>query len=149
MSEIKDPSAEFWDGKRVTVTGGAGFLGKPTVRILESLGAEVTVPRSAEFDLRETEAALEALNGAEVVIHLAANVGGIGFNRRHPAPLVHDNMAMGLTSSRRPESLKLRSSFRCAPSAPTPNSSTCLSRKTTSGTGIRKRRTLRMVWQRR
>ena len=96
MSETKAPSSEFWDGKTVTVTGGAGFLGKPTVRLLESLGAEVTVPRSVDFDLTEKAAALEALNGAEIVVHLAANVGGIGFNRRHPAPLVHDNMSMGL-----------------------------------------------------
>jgi len=96
MSEIREPTEEFWSGKQVTVTGGAGFLGKPTVRLLESLGAQVTVPRSAEFDLTEAAAAKEALKGAEVVIHLAANVGGIGFNRRHPAPLIRDNMAMGL-----------------------------------------------------
>lgn len=96
MSEIREPTPGFWTGKAVTVTGGAGFLGKPTVRLLESLGAEVTVPRSAEFDLTEAPAARAALEGAEVVIHLAANVGGIGFNRRHPAPLVRDNMAMGL-----------------------------------------------------
>ena len=96
MSEIREPTQGFWNGRAVTVTGGAGFLGKPTVRLLESLGAEVTVPRSAEFDLTEAYAALEALKGADVVIHLAANVGGIGFNRRHPAPLIRDNMAMGL-----------------------------------------------------
>jgi GDP-L-fucose synthase len=96
MRDLREPSEEFWSGKRVTVTGGAGFLGKPTVRLLESLGAEVTVPRSAEFDLTEAGAALQALKGAQVVIHLAANVGGIGFNRRHPAPLIRDNMAMGL-----------------------------------------------------
>jgi GDP-L-fucose synthase len=96
MSEFREPTREFWGGKKVTVTGGAGFLGKPTVRLLESLGAEVTVPRSTEFDLTEAAAAKEALRGAEVVIHLAANVGGIGFNRRHPAPLIRDNMAMGL-----------------------------------------------------
>ena len=96
MSGEREPSPGFWEGKAVTVTGGAGFLGKPTVRLLESLGAEVTVPRSAEFDLTDAEPARAALEGAEVVIHLAANVGGIGFNRRHPAPLVRDNMAMGL-----------------------------------------------------
>jgi GDP-L-fucose synthase len=93
---MREPTSGFWNGKAVTVTGGAGFLGKPTVRLLESLGADVTVPRSAEFDLTEAAAAREALGGAEVVIHLAANVGGIGFNRRYPAPLIRDNMAMGL-----------------------------------------------------
>ena len=96
MSAEREPSPAFWEGKAVTVTGGAGFLGKPTVRLLDSLGADVTVPRSAEFDLTEAGPARAALEGAEVVIHLAANVGGIGFNRRHPAPLVRDNMAMGL-----------------------------------------------------
>ncbi|MBK5232234.1 MAG: GDP-L-fucose synthase [Thermoleophilia bacterium] len=93
---MKEPSPSYWEGKAVTVTGGAGFLGQPTVRRLEELGAEVTVPRSADYDLTEPGAALEALQGAEIVIHLAANVGGIGFNRRHPAPLIRDNMAMGL-----------------------------------------------------
>lgn len=92
----RQPSRDFWQGKPVVVTGGAGFLGKPTVRMLDELGAEVRVPRSAEFDLTDPRACREALNGAEVVLHLAANVGGIGYNRRNPGPLVRDNMAMGL-----------------------------------------------------
>jgi GDP-L-fucose synthase len=92
----RSPDAAFWRGKEVVVTGGAGFLGKPTVRMLSELGAEVRAPRSAQHDLTDPAACLEALRGAEVVVHLAANVGGIGFNRRNPAPLVRDNMAMGL-----------------------------------------------------
>ncbi|MGA7397248.1 MAG: GDP-L-fucose synthase [Solirubrobacterales bacterium] len=96
MPALNQPSEKFWDGKKVHVTGGAGFLGKPTVRLVESLGAEVTVLRSSEFDLTDPVAAREGLAGADVVLHLAANVGGIGFNRRHPAPLIRDNMAMGL-----------------------------------------------------
>jgi GDP-L-fucose synthase len=90
------PDPAFWASKRVTVTGGAGFLGKPTVAVLEELGAEVRTIRSAEFDLRDQAACLEALRHAQVVIHLAANVGGIGYNRRNPGPLAHDNLAMGL-----------------------------------------------------
>lgn len=90
------PDGAFWQGKPVVVTGGAGFLGKPTVRLLEELGAEVRVPRSAEHDLTDPVACREALGGAEVVLHLAANVGGIGYNRRNPGPLARDNMAMGL-----------------------------------------------------
>jgi len=78
----------------VTVTGGAGFLGSAVVRDTEALGADVSVIRSADYDLRDASATREAVAGASVVIHLAANVGGIGFNRRNPAPLVHDNMAM-------------------------------------------------------
>ena len=92
----RQPGGAFWQGKSVVVTGGAGFLGKPTVRMLEQLGAEVRVPRSAEHDLTDPAACREALSGAEVVLHLAANVGGIGYNRRNPAPLARDNMAMGL-----------------------------------------------------
>jgi GDP-L-fucose synthase len=90
------PDSSFWAGRPTVVTGGAGFLGKPTVRMLEELGAEVRVPRSAEYDLTDRAACRKALAGAEIVLHLAANVGGIGFNRRNPAPLAHDNLAMGL-----------------------------------------------------
>jgi GDP-L-fucose synthase len=89
------PDAAFWRGKAVTVTGGGGFLGAPTVRLLEHVGADVRVIRSADFDLRDQRAAREAVDGAEVVIHLAARVGGIGFNRRNPAPLAYDNLMMG------------------------------------------------------
>ena len=52
--------------------------------------------RSADHDLRDRAACFEALHDAQVVIHLAANVGGIGYNRRNPGPLAHDNLAMGL-----------------------------------------------------
>lgn len=86
----------FWNGRRVVVTGGAGFLGKPTVSMLEELGADVGVPRSAEHDLTDVTACREVLEGADVVLHLAANVGGIGYNRRNPAPLARDNLLMGL-----------------------------------------------------
>ena len=89
----REPS--FWTGKRVAVTGGAGFLGAPTVARLRALGADVNVVRSADFDLRDPVACREALEGADVVIHLAARVGGIGFNRRNPAPLAYDNLMMG------------------------------------------------------
>lgn len=80
----------------MTVTGGGGFLGKPTVRLLEGLGALVSVPRSVEYDLTDPTACRRALDGAEIVIHLAANVGGIGYNGRNPAPLARDNLAMGI-----------------------------------------------------
>jgi GDP-L-fucose synthase len=85
----------FWRGKATVVTGGGGFLGAPTVRLLETLGADVRVVRSADHDLRDQRAAREAVDGADVVIHLAARVGGIGFNRRNPAPLAYDNLMMG------------------------------------------------------
>ena len=91
---MAEPTPAFWDGKAVTVTGGAGFLGTAVTRDLEELGANVRVIRSAEHDLRDPAATRAAVDGAEVVIHLAANVGGIGYNRANPAPLVHDNMMM-------------------------------------------------------
>jgi GDP-L-fucose synthase len=93
MSAAPDPG--FWSRKNVVVTGGAGFLGQPTVKLLEELGAEVRVTRSSEHDLRDPAACREALDAAQIVIHLAARVGGIGFNRRNPAPLAYDNLIMG------------------------------------------------------
>jgi GDP-L-fucose synthase len=90
------PSPGFWSAKEVAVTGGGGFLGKPTMRMLEEAGAEARAIRSADHDLRDPEATRAALDGAQVVIHLAANVGGIGYNGRNPGPLAHDNLAMGL-----------------------------------------------------
>ena len=94
MSGVTEPGPQFWQGKPVVVTGGAGFLGRPLVRRITELGAEPTVIRSADHDLRAPPAARAAVDGAAVVIHLAANVGGIGFNRANPAPLVYDNMMM-------------------------------------------------------
>jgi GDP-L-fucose synthase len=88
-----DPA--FWRGKTTVVTGGGGFLGAPTVRMLADLGADVRVVRSADHDLRDQRAARDAVDGADVVLHLAARVGGIGFNRRNPAPLAYDNLIMG------------------------------------------------------
>jgi GDP-L-fucose synthase len=90
----RQPSPAFWEGRAVTVTGGAGFLGRVVVRDLRELGAEVRAIRSSEYDLRDPAAARDAVDGAEIVVHLAANVGGIGFNRRNPAPLVYDNLMM-------------------------------------------------------
>ena len=86
-----------WTGQRVTVTGGAGFLGRRVVARLQQAGALVSAPRSSEYDLTvpgTAEAMLDALDPS-VVIHLAADVGGIGYNLDHPARLYLANLLMG------------------------------------------------------
>jgi len=86
------------DQKSIVVTGGAGFLGRHVVAELERSGAkQVFVPRSREFDLVSGDAARRLLDHArpDVVIHLAAVVGGIGANRRHPGRFFYQNLMMG------------------------------------------------------
>lgn len=92
--DVTHPSKAFWSGKQVAVTGGAGFVGSAVVGELKQLDADVHTVRSAEHDLRDPAAARTAVDEMDIVIHLAATVGGIGFNRRNPAPLVYDNMMM-------------------------------------------------------
>ena len=91
---MAEPSQDFWESRSVVVTGGAGFLGQAVVRDLQALNADVRVVRSADHDLRDPHATRAAVDGAQAVIHLAAEVGGIGFNRANPAPLVYDNLMM-------------------------------------------------------
>ncbi|HVR00923.1 MAG TPA: GDP-L-fucose synthase [Polyangia bacterium] len=88
----------FWQGKRVVVTGGAGFLGSFVVGRLKREGASVFVPRSAEYDLVDRAAVRRVLVDArpELVIHLAAQVGGIGANRANPGRFFFENSMMGL-----------------------------------------------------
>lgn len=87
----------FWSNKRVVITGGAGFLGSHIIKNLEKRGAkDIFVPRFPEYDLREKEACFKAAKGADIVIHLAANVGGIGYNRDFPGTLFYDNILMGV-----------------------------------------------------
>jgi GDP-L-fucose synthase len=84
--------------KRIVVTGGAGFLGKQVIAQLQQAGAnpeKIFVPRSQEFDLCTLEACHKVVQNQDVVIHLAAHVGGIGLNREKPAELFYDNLMMG------------------------------------------------------
>jgi GDP-L-fucose synthase len=86
-------------GKRILVTGGSGFLGaKVLERLAEHDVAEVYAPRSADYDLREHDAIRAALadSRAEVVVHLAAVVGGIGANMATPGQFFYDNAIMGI-----------------------------------------------------
>lgn len=89
---------QFWADKRVCVTGGAGFLGSYVVRRLERRGAgDIFVPRIEEYDLIQPEAIDRMMADAnpDVIIHLAANVGGIGANLARPAEFFYDNLMMG------------------------------------------------------
>ncbi len=89
----------FLEGKRVFVTGGAGFLGSHVCRELEQFSpAEIVVPRSAQHDLREPAVVSELLRSQQpqVVIHLAAVVGGIGANRENPGRYFYENAVMAI-----------------------------------------------------
>jgi len=86
-------------GQKILVTGGSGFLGGPLIRELVLRGArpeDVTVPEYPRHDLRLREACADVVAGQDLVIHLAANAGGIGWNLAHPGALFYDNAAMGI-----------------------------------------------------
>jgi GDP-L-fucose synthase len=92
-------STSFWQERRVIVTGGAGFLGAAVVNTLRERGArDIIVPRSHEYDLRNLSAIRRLLAEVrpQMIIHLAARVGGIGANREHPADFFYDNLMMGV-----------------------------------------------------
>jgi len=91
----------FWVDERVVVTGGEGFIGSFVVEKLRERGCrQIFVPRSREYDLREKEQACRLLEQTrpDIIIHLAAVVGGIGVNRRHPGRFFYENAMMGLNT---------------------------------------------------
>jgi GDP-L-fucose synthase len=98
--------SDFWKDKKVIVTGGAGFLGSFVIAKLKERGAtDIFIPRIEDYDLTNRDSIQRLFDitlgdGIDaktvVVIHLAANVGGIGANREHPADFFYDNLMMGV-----------------------------------------------------
>jgi len=89
----------FWQNKKILVTGGAGFLGKHLIDKLIQHGIEkqnIFVPSFENYDLRKMEDCLKVVKGMDIIIHLAGVVGGIGYNLEHPGKLFFDNAAMAL-----------------------------------------------------
>ena len=89
----------YWENKKILVTGGAGFLGKNVVQQMIQRGAvpwNIVIPRSKDCDLRDNLNCIKVVKGIDVIIHLAAKVGGIGYNQKHPGELFYDNAIMGI-----------------------------------------------------
>lgn len=89
----------FWKNKKILVTGGAGFLGSFVVEKLIERGVDfknIRIPRSTDTDLRIWGNCRKVVEGIDIVIHLAAKVGGIGFNKENSASLFYDNIIMGV-----------------------------------------------------
>ncbi|OGK62558.1 GDP-fucose synthetase [Candidatus Roizmanbacteria bacterium RIFOXYB2_FULL_38_10] len=89
----------FFYKKKILLTGGAGFVGTYVCKELVKQGAklsDIIIPRSHKFDLREADICNKLTKGVDIVINLAGNVGGIGYNRENPGALFYDNITMGV-----------------------------------------------------
>jgi GDP-L-fucose synthase len=95
---MSNQETTFWQGRRVCVTGGAGFLGSFVTEGLRQRGAEVFIPRIEDYDLVKPEDIHRMLADArpQLIVHLAALAGGIGANRARPADFFYINLMMGV-----------------------------------------------------
>lgn len=99
MRSMTNISLDFWNGKKVLITGGSGFLGSHLQKQLRQSEAEIIAPSHTDYDLVSGDAVRKMYDdnpGVDVVIHLAAKVGGIGANREHPGSFFYDNLMMGV-----------------------------------------------------
>lgn len=91
---------DFWKGKKILLTGGSGFLGafvyEKMINELKIDPEDIRVPRSSSLNLKIWENCIESVKDIDVVIHLAASVGGIGYNQKYPGSLFYDNAIMGI-----------------------------------------------------
>lgn len=90
----------YWTNKKILITGGAGFLGTHLTKILQKKHIppeNIIIPRRRYYDLRDQHATQKLITRTkpDIIIHLAATVGGIGYNQTHPADLIYDNLTMG------------------------------------------------------
>jgi GDP-L-fucose synthase len=89
----------FWNSRRVCVTGGAGFLGSYIIEKLQNRSAgDIFIPKIEDYDLTDPQAIRRMLDDSnpDIILHLAAQVGGIGANRDHPAEFFYNNLMMGV-----------------------------------------------------
>ncbi len=146
------PPITSWPGVRVMVTGGGGFLGQVVVRELVASGADqVFVPRSRDHDLRTRAGVLSALEAGrpDLVIHLAAVVGGIGANRAHPGSFFYENAIMGIQLMEEARLAGVARYLTVGTICAYPKFTPVPFREETSGMAIRRRRTRRTGWPRR
>ena len=142
----------FWQKKRVTVTGGRGFLGKHLIRHLRDKGYEhIHVADLPEYNLVRLDDVhrMYETTRPDVVIHLAAKVGGIGFNQENPASLFYDNIMMGTQLIHEGCMKKIDKFVALVPSAPIPSSLRSRFERMIFGTGIRKKPMRPTDWPRR